>query len=181
MAVEAENRFQIIAGIGEGAFGEVHRARDTQNGNLEVALKRCRLEDEEEGMANATLREIAFLRRLNHENVVELLEVITMGQDVTLVLELMDTDLRHYIQQHRANRNEGLNPDLIKDFLRQLLNGVKFIHRNRILHRDLKPQNLLIGKNCQLKIADFGLAREFGIPVRNFANAVVRIRYPLKF
>jgi cyclin-dependent kinase len=71
----------------------------------------------------------------------------------------------------------GLQPHIIKSFLYQLLAGVAYCHHNRVLHRDLKPQNLLINREGELKLADFGLARAFGIPVRSYTHEVVTLWY----
>lgn len=76
-----------------------------------------------------------------------------------------------------ANVPKGLDPSLVKFFAYQLLNGTNFCHENKILHRDLKPQNLLINKNLQLKLGDFGLARAFGLPVSSFSSDVVTLWY----
>lgn len=75
------------------------------------------------------------------------------------------------------NVPKGLDPSLVKFFAYQLLNGTNFCHENKILHRDLKPQNLLINKNLQLKLGDFGLARAFGLPVSSFSSDVVTLWY----
>jgi cyclin-dependent kinase len=66
----------------------------------------------------------------------------------------------------------GLGEDMVKRFMNQLVSGVKYCHTHRILHRDLKPQNLLIDKEGNLKLADFGLARAFGVPLRTYTHEV---------
>jgi serine/threonine protein kinase len=66
---------------------------------------------------------------------------------------------------------------LVKSYMHQLLRGIAFCHSHRVLHRDLKPQNLLIDRNGTLKLADFGLARAFGVPVRTFTHEVVTLWY----
>jgi len=81
-------------------------------------------------------------------------------------------DLKKYFDE------KGKPPvPILKSFLYQLLNGIAFCHEHRVLHRDLKPQNLLINKKLELKLADFGLARSFGIPVRNKSHEVVTLWY----
>jgi len=88
------------------------------------------------------------------------------------VFEYLDQDLKKYIDEKIR-----LSVPTIKSFLYQLLNGIAFCHEHRVLHRDLKPQNLLINKKGELKLADFGLARSFGIPVRNKSHEVVTLWY----
>lgn len=92
-----------------------------------------------------------------------------------LVFDYMDKDLKKYMDS-RGDRGQ-LDPVTIKRFMQDLLRGVAFCHENRVLHRDLKPQNLLINSKGQLKLADFGLARAFGIPVNTFSNEVVTLWY----
>ena len=71
----------------------------------------------------------------------------------------------------------GIELTIVKSFLFQLLTGVAYCHHHRVLHRDLKPQNLLINREGELKLADFGLARAFGIPVRSYTHEVVTLWY----
>merc|ERR1711939_1204262 len=89
--------------------------------------------------------------------------------------EYMDKDLKKYMDA-RGDRGQ-LDQVTIKRFMQDLLRGTAFCHDNRVLHRDLKPQNLLINTKGQLKLADFGLARAFGIPVNTFSNEVVTLWY----
>ena len=105
---------------------------------------------------------------------VKLYEVLHSPKKLTLVFEYVEQDLKKIIDS--AN-GKGLDIKMTKSFLYQLLRGVDFIHKNKVLHRDLKPQNLLINKNNILKIADFGLARGYGIPVKNYTHEVVTLWY----
>ncbi|KAJ4456818.1 putative Cell division control protein 2 [Paratrimastix pyriformis] len=146
-------------------------ARET---NEIVALKRIRLESEEEGVPSTAIREISLLKELRHPNIVRLKDVIHTERKLTLVFEFLDQDLKKYLDQNRGH----LEPLTIKCFLFQLLAGVAYCHQHRVLHRDLKPQNLLINRaDLSLKLADFGLARAFGIPVRSFTHEVVTLWY----
>jgi cyclin-dependent kinase len=90
-----------------------------------------------------------------------------------LVFEYLDQDLKKYLDVCEG----GLDSDVVKSFLYQLLTGVAYCHHHRVLHRDLKPQNLLINREGDLKLADFGLARAFGIPVRSYTHEVVTLWY----
>jgi negative regulator of PHO system len=115
------------------------------------------------------------MKELKHENIVSLHDVIHTENKLMLVFEYMDKDLKKYMDS-RGDRGQ-LDYVTIKSFMQQLLRGIAFCHENRVLHRDLKPQNLLINTKGQLKLADFGLARAFGIPVNTFSNEVVTLWY----
>lgn len=115
------------------------------------------------------------MKELKHENIVSLHDVIHTENKLMLVFEYMDKDLKKYMDT-QGDRG-ALNPITIKSFMHQLLQGIDFCHTNRVLHRDLKPQNLLINNKGMLKLADFGLARAFGIPVNTFSNEVVTLWY----
>jgi len=115
------------------------------------------------------------MKELRHENIVLLHDVIHTENKLMLVFEFMDKDLKRYMDS-RGDRG-ALDPATIKSFMYQLLKGIAFCHEARVLHRDLKPQNLLINNRGQLKLADFGLARAFGIPVNTFSNEVVTLWY----
>jgi len=113
-----------------------------------------------------------LLRELKHPNIVKLLEVVHTTNKLHLVFEFLDQDLKRYIDS--VNKVEPL---LAKSYMFQLLRGLNFCHCRRILHRDLKPQNLLIDKSGVLKIADFGLARSFCVPLRPYTHEVITLWY----
>jgi negative regulator of PHO system len=123
---------------------------------------------------STAIREISLMKELKHENVVSLRDVIRDDNKLMLVFEFMDKgDLRTYMD---TQGNHGaLNPATIKSFMYQLLCSINFCHANRIMYRDLKPQNLLINTKGQLKLADFGLVCAFGIPVGTFSYKVVTL------
>jgi serine/threonine protein kinase len=152
---------------------QVFKGRNRQTGEF-VALKEIHL-DSEEGTPSTAIREISLMKELKHENIVSLFDVIHTENKLMLVFEYMDKDLKKYMDS-RGDRG-ALDPGTIKSFMYQLCRGIAFCHENRVLHRDLKPQNLLINNKGQLKLADFGLARAFGIPVNTFSNEVVTLWY----
>ena len=116
------------------------------------------------------------MKELKHENIVALRDVIHSEKRLMLVFEFMDKgDLKTYMGTH--SDDGALNPTTIKSFMHQLLCGIKFCHASMVIHRDLKPQNLLVNSKDQLKLADFGLARAFGIPVQTYSNEVVTLWY----
>ncbi|KAK6503519.1 negative regulator of the PHO system [Arthrobotrys musiformis] len=165
--------FQQLEKLGEGTYATVFKGRNRQTGEL-VALKEIHL-DSEEGTPSTAIREISLMKELKHENIVSLHDVIHTENKLMLVFEHMDKDLKKYMDS-RGDRG-ALDPATIRSFMYQLLCGIAFCHENRVLHRDLKPQNLLINAKGQLKLADFGLARAFGIPVNTFSNEVVTLWY----
>lgn len=158
-------RYQRIDKIGEGTYGVVYKATDKATGEI-VALKKIRLEAEDEGIPSTAIREISLLKELQHPNIVRLYDVVHTERRLTLVFEYLDQDLKKYLDICEG----GLETTILKSFLYQLLCGVAFCHTHRVLHRDLKPQNLLINREGKLKLADFGLARAFGIPVRSYTH-----------
>ena len=159
--------YQRLEKVGEGTYGIVYKAKDAA-GNL-YALKSIRLEAEDEGIPSTAIREISLLKELRHPNIVKLCDVVHSERKLTLVFEFVDRDLKKVLEEHE----KGLEPNVVRSYLYQLLKGVGFCHQNKVLHRDLKPQNLLVSNDGQLKLADFGLARAFGIPVRSYTHEVV--------
>ncbi|KAJ3299861.1 Cyclin-dependent kinase 3 [Borealophlyctis nickersoniae] len=166
-------RYTKIEKVGEGTYGVVYKARDCQTGEI-VALKKIRLETEDEGVPSTAIREISLLKELKHSNVVRLLDIVHSDAKLYLIFEFLDLDLKKYMD---STNPHGLDPHLIKSYMWQLIRGLTFCHCHRILHRDLKPQNLLIDQHGMLKLADFGLARAFGVPLRTYTHEVVTLWY----
>jgi len=161
--------------VGEGTYGVVYKARDVTSNEI-VALKKIRLEAEDEGVPSTAIREISLLKELKDENVVRLLDIVHADQKLYLVFEFLDVDLKRYMEFGNQN-GTPMSLDIVKKFTHQLSSGLLYCHSHRILHRDLKPQNLLIDKHNNLKLADFGLARAFGIPMRTYTHEVVTLWY----
>jgi len=159
--------------LGEGTYGVVYRALNEETNRL-VALKSIRLDSVDEGVPCTAIREIGLLIELDHKNIVKLEEIISEDTSLTLVFEHCDLDLKKYIDKCLG----FIKPSVIKSFLYQLLAGVAYCHDMHILHRDIKPQNLLINLDkLELKIADFGLARAFTVPSRSYSSEVVTLWY----
>jgi cyclin-dependent kinase len=168
--------YQKIEKVGEGTYGVVYKARDTLNGNRLVALKKIRLEAEDEGVPSTAIREISLLKEIRDDYIVSLYNIVHSDNNkLYLVFEFLDMDLKKYMES--IPTGVGLGADMVKRFMSQLIKGTKYCHSHRILHRDLKPQNLLIDKEGNLKLADFGLARAFGVPLRTYTHEVVTLWY----
>jgi len=169
------DRYAKIEKVGEGTYGVVYKARDVGTNEI-VALKKIRLEAEDEGVPSTAIREISLLKELKDDNIVKLLDIVHADQKLYLVFEFLDVDLKRYMETGNQNRTP-ITLDIVKKFTYQLNAGLLYCHSHRILHRDLKPQNLLIDKRDNLKLADFGLARAFGIPMRTYTHEVVTLWY----
>ncbi|CAL7937435.1 unnamed protein product [Xylocopa violacea] len=166
------DNFVKIEKIGEGTYGVVYKAKDKLTGKL-VALKKIRLETETEGVPSTAIREISLLRELTHPNIVQLFDVVDGDNHLYLVFEFLQQDLKKLLDSVKG----GLDQALVKSYLYQLLKAISFCHLHCILHRDLKPQNLLIDREGHIKLADFGLARTFGVPVRTYTHEIVTLWY----
>ncbi|XP_072343949.1 cyclin-dependent kinase 16-like isoform X3 [Scyliorhinus torazame] len=157
--------------LGEGTYATVYRGRSKLTDNL-VALKEIRLEHEE-GAPCTAIREVSLLKDLKHANIVTLHDIIHTEKSLTLVFEYLDKDLKQYLE----DCGNIINIHNVKLFLFQLLRGLAYCHHRKVLHRDLKPQNLLINEKGELKLADFGLARAKSVPTKTYSNEVVTLWY----
>lgn len=201
------DRYRKIEKLGEGSYGIVYKAQcktpfnhnissnsSSNNGSNNimnsfnsinslrgeegqiVALKRIRLSSGEEGIPATAIREISLLRELKHPNIVRLFDILHTENKLTLVFEYLDNDLRKYMDT-QTPIDTSAYLDLIKGFVYQLLQGISYCHEKMVVHRDLKPQNLLISRRGELKIADFGLARSISAPLTVLSTDVVTLWY----
>ncbi|KAG0163520.1 negative regulator of the PHO system [Apophysomyces sp. BC1034] len=170
-----DQRYVRLEKLGEGTYATVYKGRSRLGGEI-TALKEIHL-DAEEGAPSTAIREISLMKELKHPNIVRLQDVIHTETKLVLVFEYMDQDLKKFMDSTARSTHGALETTTIKSFMFQLLKGIAYCHENRVLHRDLKPQNLLINKRGELKLGDFGLARAFGIPVNTFSNEVVTLWY----
>ena len=152
---------------GEGSYSRVFRAHNclySTHGD-KVTLKKLRMDAGVDGLSATAVREISLLQELSScPHVVKMLDVMydrTNRSDavprVWLVLEHLDMDLSEFIKR---SPTDHLDPQLIKSIIHQILLGLEAVHSRRIIHRDVKPQNILIDRaRGQVKLADFGLSR----------------------
>ncbi|VUZ48156.1 unnamed protein product [Hymenolepis diminuta] len=153
------DRYTSVMIVGHGAYGTVSSAVD-QYLKRPVAIKKLDRPFENAEFAKRTYRELAILSRMDHENVICLIDAFTPQttletfQDVYLVTPLMDADLSAIISQ------QVLTDDQICFLAYQMLRALKYMHGARIIHRDLKPSNIAVNSDVELRIIDFGLARQ---------------------
>merc|ERR1712098_107533 len=133
-------------------------------------------ESEDEGVPSTAIREISLLKELQHPNIVGLMDVLMQEAKLYLIFEFLTMDLKKYMET-AVPKGGRMEKSLVKSYSYQLFQGMLFCHQRRVLHRDLKPANLLIDKDGVIKLADFGLARAFGIPVRVYTHEVVTLWY----
>jgi cell division cycle 2-like protein len=166
--------FQCLNRIEEGTFGVVFRAKDKRTGEV-VALKKLKMERENDGFPITSLREINTLLKAQHPNIVHVREIV-VGSNIDkiyIVMEYLEHDLRSLM---RSMKKPFLIGE-VKTLMLQLLSAVAFLHDNWILHRDLKTSNLLMNHEGILKVGDFGLAREYGSPLKPYTPVVVTLWY----
>ncbi|KAL7401971.1 hypothetical protein ABVT39_007486 [Epinephelus coioides] len=156
---EVPERYRELRQVGTGAYGTVCSAVDSRAGT-KVAIKKLYRPFQSELFAKRAYRELRLLKHMKHENVIGLFDVFTADlsldrfHDFYLVMPFMGTDLGKLMKLQR------LSEEKIQYLVYQMLKGLKYIHSAGIIHRDLKPGNLAINQDCELKILDFGLARQ---------------------
>ncbi|XP_041966916.1 mitogen-activated protein kinase 12 isoform X1 [Alosa sapidissima] len=156
---EVPERYRDLKQVGTGAYGTVCSALDRRSGS-KVAIKKLHRPFQSELFAKRAYRELRLLKHMKHENVIGLLDVFTSClsldrfQDFYLVMPYMGTDLGKLMKMQK------LSEERVQFLVYQMLRGLKYIHAAGIIHRDLKPGNLAINQDCELKILDFGLARQ---------------------
>jgi mitogen-activated protein kinase 1/3 len=153
-------RYDLLRIVGKGSYGIVFKAVDTLTGQY-VAIKRILNAFDDKVDAVRMLREMKLLRIMKgHPNIVRLISVLNPVEnkplvDVYMVFELMDSDMRHMLKLNSQNLKE----EHFLFFFYQMLIGLEYLHSLDVYHRDMKPQNMLVNRDCTLKICDFGLSR----------------------
>ncbi|KAK4753623.1 hypothetical protein SAY87_001727 [Trapa incisa] len=168
------DEFERLNKIDEGTYGVVYRARDKKTGEV-VALKKVKMEKEREGFPLTSLREINILLSFHHPSIVDVKEVVVGSSldSIFMVMEYMEHDLKGLMESMKQTFSQSE----VKCLMLQLLEGVKYLHDNWVLHRDLKTSNLLLNNRGELKICDFGLARQYGSPLKPYTHLVVTLWY----
>ncbi|CAH0473532.1 unnamed protein product [Peronospora belbahrii] len=154
-----DTRYQLVKPIGNGAYGAVIAVKDVVTGGDHLAVKKITNIFEDLVDAKRILREVRLLAHFKHKNITRLLDLSPPPSrkhfdDMYIITELMETDLYQVIYSLQP-----MSDDHVKYFLYQMLCALHHIHSAGVLHRDVKPSNILLNANCDLKMCDFGLAR----------------------
>ncbi|TKW40133.1 hypothetical protein SEVIR_1G226300v4 [Setaria viridis] len=168
------DEFERLNTINEGTYGVVFRVRDKKTGEI-VALKKVKMDKEREGFPLTSLREINILLSFDHPSIVDVKEVVVGGHDddTFMVMEYMEHDLKGVMETMKQPYTQSE----VKCLMLQLLEGVKYLHDNWVLHRDLKTSNILLNNRGEVKICDFGLSRQYGSPLKPYTQPVVTLWY----
>lgn len=157
--------FSFVKKIGEGTYGVVKKVEHISTKKF-YAMKEIKMTNEVNGIPSTSLREFSILKNLDHPNVVKLKGMTCKGyKKIALVFEFMDGDLKECAKEE------------LKPIMYQLLLGIHYCHSKGVLHRDLKPNNILMNSNGEVKVSDFGLARKYILPLDNFTREVITLWY----
>ncbi|CDH53585.1 protein kinase [Lichtheimia corymbifera JMRC:FSU:9682] len=146
--------YVAMARIGSGANGAVMRATKRNDSTCQVAIKRCLIEDHDVNHHTYVLREIRIMGCINHRNLIQLREAGMWKDDLWMAMELMQCSVFNLLY----NTTQGLPEPVAVCIARQVLEGLIYLHSKNYMHRDVKCENILLGRDGQVKLADFGLA-----------------------
>jgi len=148
------DKYENLGKVGEGSYGLVVKCRNTQTGQM-VAIKKFLESEEDKQVKKIAMREVKMLKMLRHDNLVNLLEVFKRKKKLYLVFEYVDRTLLDDLEKNEY----GLEMTMAKEYLWQILSAVEFCHSRQVIHRDVKPENILVSKEGVVKLCDFGFAR----------------------
>ncbi|CAK70112.1 unnamed protein product (macronuclear) [Paramecium tetraurelia] len=164
------SKYQLLGKVGSGVYGDVYKAINTSTGKI-VAIKKIKKQSQDQGISQVALRETSILQTVQCENIVKLIEIEYVQECIRLVMEFYDVDLDTYL------KSNVLDMQKIQEILHGILKGMNECHKKKCMHRDLKPQNILISKDGKVKIGDFGMARSFQQLPGSYTYEVITLWY----
>nr|CAD7400465.1 unnamed protein product [Timema cristinae] len=160
-------KYESISVVGEGSYGLVMKCRHRETGQM-VAIKKFIETEEDQVVRKMALREIRMLKKLRHENLVNMIEVFRRKRRFYLVFEYLDHTVLDELEEHPR----GLGEEVSRQHIFQVVRGIDFCHRNNIVHRDVKPENVLVSRLGVIKLCDFGFARLLATPGETYTDYV---------
>ncbi|KAF9407129.1 hypothetical protein HW555_012731 [Spodoptera exigua] len=161
------DKYEQLSVVGEGSYGVVLKCRRRDTGQL-VAIKKFLETEEDAAVRKMALREIRMLKKLRHDHLVNMIEVFRRKRRFYLVFEYLD----HTLLDELEAAPGGLGEDTAKKHLYQLLKGIDYCHQNSIIHRDVKPENVLVSNAGIVKLCDLGFARALAAPGEPYTEYV---------
>lgn len=152
-------RYTLLSIVGAGAYGVVFKAQDVETQHI-VAMKKVFNIFDAFSDSIRVLRELKFMKLFRHPNIVSLIDICVPSSEshfnsIYVVMQNYDADLSGVIKENNGSLEDGH----YKYILVQILSALKYLHSANILHRDIKPHNILINKDCQVCLCDFGLSK----------------------
>ncbi|XP_071130129.1 cyclin-dependent kinase-like 4 isoform X18 [Mytilus edulis] len=160
-------KYENLGLVGEGSYGMVLKCRHKETGQL-VAIKKFLESEDDKMVKKIALREVRMLKQLRHDHLVNLIEVFRRKKRLYLVFEFVD----HTVLDELEKCPNGLDENTVRRILWQVLKGVEFCHVHNIIHRDVKPENILVSKSGVVKLCDFGFARTLAQPGESYTDYV---------
>ncbi|NXX76502.1 STK36 kinase, partial [Urocolius indicus] len=150
-------KYHVLEMIGEGSFGRVYKGRRKHSAQV-VALKFIPKVGRSEKELKNLQREIEIMRGLHHPNIIQMLDSFETDKEVVVVTDYAEGELFQILED-----DGSLPEEQVQTIAAQLISALYYLHSHRILHRDMKPQNILLGKDGGIKLCDFGFARAMSI------------------
>ena len=161
MSIDIRNtKYKIIKRLGEGYFGRVFQVK-SESDNKYYALKEIIIRNETEYEINDIKKEAEILSLFNCKNIVKYYDSYLDKDKFYILMEYCDgRNLRDFMNEH-INNGEYIDEDILSNIIKQICLGIKEIHNKNIIHRDLRPENIFMNKNMEIKIGDFGISKQF--------------------
>ncbi|CAI8036264.1 Cyclin-dependent kinase-like 2 [Geodia barretti] len=160
-------KYENVGVLGEGSYGMVMKCRHKETKQV-VAIKKFLETEDDKVVRKIALREVKMLKQVRHENLINLLEVFRRKRRLYLVFEFVD----HTALDELERFPNGAEESYVKKIMWQVLKGVEFCHLHNVIHRDVKPENILISKRGVVKLCDFGFARTIAPPGEVYTDYV---------
>lgn len=160
-------KYENLGLVGEGSYGMVLKCRHKETGQL-VAIKKFLESEDDKMVKKIALREVRMLKQLRHDHLVNLIEVFRRKKRLYLVFEFVD----HTVLDELEKCPNGLDENTVRRILWQVLKGIEFCHVHNIIHRDVKPENILVSRSGVVKLCDFGFARTLAQPGESYTDYV---------